>query len=183
MRLGFKSRVGFYKMYELGRAEGLNNHAIFTLHQAAERFYSTLLLVFNDYKPKIHDLEDLSFQARIIDWRFKAIFPTNNEEDDRLFVLLKKGYVDARYQMGYRISEDDLQRITEKVLQLKELVEEVCSNRLRNDKLVDNLQQLCCPCDPIHVLSYSKLKAFLPFAKWADRIPISKGSDIPFQCA
>jgi HEPN domain-containing protein len=32
--------------------------AAFELHQATERFYVTILLVFTDYKPKIHDIEN-----------------------------------------------------------------------------------------------------------------------------
>ena len=28
----------------------------FSLHQATESFYSTILLVFSNYKPKLHDI-------------------------------------------------------------------------------------------------------------------------------
>lgn len=128
----FKEAKGFFKMFEIGKAEGLNNHAIFMLHQAAERFYDTLLLVINDYKPKIHDLDELHYQARIIDSRFKSVFPRGNEEEERLFMLLKKAYIDARYKSGYVISEADIAYLAERVSVLRDLTEEVCLNRLKN---------------------------------------------------
>ncbi|MDD5698463.1 MAG: HEPN domain-containing protein [Victivallaceae bacterium] len=49
--------------------------AAFMLHQAAERFYTTLSLVFTGYKPKLHDLEELDARAQALSDEFKNIFP------------------------------------------------------------------------------------------------------------
>ncbi|CAK6518743.1 hypothetical protein [Rickettsia helvetica] len=38
-------------------------HSAFYLHQATESFYSTILLVFSNYKPKLHNLQKLGSMA------------------------------------------------------------------------------------------------------------------------
>ncbi|WP_269077798.1 HEPN domain-containing protein [Rickettsia felis] len=38
--------------------------AAFMLHQATESFYSTILLVFSRYKPKLHDIKKIRGQSR-----------------------------------------------------------------------------------------------------------------------
>ena len=35
----------------------------FALHQATESLYSTILLVFSNYKPKLHNLQELGSMA------------------------------------------------------------------------------------------------------------------------
>lgn len=74
--------------------------AIFLLHQTVERYFMTILLVHNDYKPRIHELDVLDRDAGIADVRFKTVFPRKTAEE-RLFTLLKKAYIDSRYQLGY----------------------------------------------------------------------------------
>lgn len=39
----------------------------FYLHQATESFYSSMLLVFSNYKPKLHDIEKLGSMAENYD--------------------------------------------------------------------------------------------------------------------
>jgi len=126
----FSDANGFYRVHELSKSEGLLKQSIFNLHQAAERYYMTVLLVYNDYKPKIHDLEELGHAANIIDARFKLVFPRSTPEEDRLFIVLKKAYIDSRYKLGYTVNPADLEYLAGKVLKLKDLVEEVCEKRI-----------------------------------------------------
>nr|WP_293303907.1 hypothetical protein [Allomuricauda sp.] len=44
-------------------AKGILNEAAFMLHQATERYYTTILLVFTDYRPKDHNLETLGIKS------------------------------------------------------------------------------------------------------------------------
>jgi len=104
--------------------------SIFLLHQSVERFFTTVLLVFTDYKPKTHDLEDLNRQAGYADIRFKTVFPNQTDEEKRLFTLLVKAYIDSRYKMGYTIAPEDLQWLATRVQKLKELTEELCKEQI-----------------------------------------------------
>lgn len=104
--------------------------AIFELHQATERYFMTILLVFTDYKPKIHDLEQLNREVCFADARFKAVFPNYTDEERRRFILLVKSYIDSRYKMGYTIAPEDLQWLAGRVQKLKELTEVICKEKI-----------------------------------------------------
>ncbi|WP_293300542.1 hypothetical protein [Allomuricauda sp.] len=53
------------------------------------------------------------------------------EEHKRLFELLKRAYIDARYNMKeYHITKGDLEYLSHKVLQLKQLTEEICQEKI-----------------------------------------------------
>ena len=134
-----KAQLYFDKWFEsacdlLNNAFGhkdLNNVA-FLLHQTSERFYMCMLLVYNDYKPKIHDLEKLDKQACKFDYRFKAIFPRTTPEEERLFILLKKAYIDSRYKLDYNINREDLEYLSERVQKLRELTEIACKEKIES---------------------------------------------------
>ncbi|TRX56044.1 HEPN domain-containing protein, partial [Fulvivirga sp. M361] len=99
------------------------HNAAFLLHQVTERYYTTILLVYTDYRPKEHDLERLDLRVKNCDPRF-AVFPHSTDEEKRLFELLRRAYVDARYKMDeYSISKEELNYLAEKVEQLKGLTE------------------------------------------------------------
>ena len=51
------------------------NKGAFELHQATESFYSTILLVFTGYKPKLHDILQLSQMTRSYNHELFKIFP------------------------------------------------------------------------------------------------------------
>ena len=107
------------------------NKAAFELHQATERYYTTILLVFTDYRPKDHNLETLGIKVEMCDPRF-AVFPQSTDEEKRLFELLKKAYIDARYKMDeYGITKEELQYLSDRVSDLKRLTAEICQEKIR----------------------------------------------------
>ncbi len=108
--------------------------AAFELHQATERFYHTVLLVFTDYKPKIHDLLDLGVRVDRLSSKFKEIFPKKTEEEKRLFELLKRAYIDARYKIGYKITKKELEYLSKRVSRLQSMTEEVCKAKIKTCK-------------------------------------------------
>ena len=55
----FKSAKNFYMFYEVGLKKRHYKEAAFLLHQATERFYTTVLLVFTGYKAKRHNIETI----------------------------------------------------------------------------------------------------------------------------
>ncbi|NIJ52913.1 HEPN domain-containing protein [Dyadobacter arcticus] len=104
--------------------------AAFNLHQATERYYSAILLVFTDYKPKIHDIEKLGNQVQKLHHDFAKVFPKNTPEEKRLFELLQKAYIDSRYNMNYKIEKAELEYLGERVKLLKDLTERICNERI-----------------------------------------------------
>ncbi|MHA4738921.1 HEPN domain-containing protein [Dyadobacter sp. MSC1_007] len=104
--------------------------AAFLLHQATERYYAAILLVFTDYKPKIHDIEILGAQVAKLHPDFGTVFPMTTPEEGRLFVLLKKAYIDARYNKHYKIEKAELEYLGSRVALLKELTERICRERI-----------------------------------------------------
>jgi uncharacterized protein len=106
--------------------------AAFELHQATERFYTCNLLVYTDYKPKLHDLEKLDRQTCKIDCRFKTIFPRTTDEEERLFQLLKKAYIDSRYKLSYKITKEELEYLSQRVEKLRDLTEMACKEKIES---------------------------------------------------
>jgi len=128
----FESAKGFFKQYEHAVSDNDLKIAAFDLHQAAERFYSTILLVFTDYKPKLHDLVDLGVRVDRLSSKFKGIFLEKTEEEKRLFDLLKRAYVDARYKMDYKITKEELEYLAKRVKKLQSATEEVCKAKIKS---------------------------------------------------
>ena len=94
-----------------------------------------VLLVFTDYKPKTHDLEELNHKCCKLDARFKTIFPRQTEEEEKMFTLLKKAYIDSRYKIGYEIKKEELEYLSERVQHLRDITQKVCLSKIENWKL------------------------------------------------
>ena len=64
------------------------------------------------------------------DPRLVGAWPRATRIDRRRFELLKRAYVDARYSESYEIGVDDLAALTQSVERLRDLVEQVCRERI-----------------------------------------------------
>ena len=106
--------------------------AAFELHQATERLYITALLVFTHYKPKEHDIETLGKHVNNLDPRFLPVFPRTTPEEERLFELLKKAYIEARYNPKYKITRKELEYLAERVKKLQRLTKAICKERIES---------------------------------------------------
>ena len=131
----FESANMFFENYEANFAKGAANEkyykiAAFELHQATERYYGAIQLVFTGYKPKTHDIEDLGGLAKACDMEFDKVFPKASKQEHDRFELLRKAYVDARYNMDYKISKEDLEYLSERVQLLRKLTEEICKEKI-----------------------------------------------------
>ena len=132
----FESASVFYEDFKYnfakpGKRRAYLNMAAFMLHQATERYYTTILLVYTDYRPKEHDLERLDLRVKNCDPRF-GVFPQGTKEEKRLFELLRRAYVDARYKMDeYSISKEELDYLADKVEKLKEVTKRLCMDKIR----------------------------------------------------
>ncbi|MBA3069885.1 MAG: HEPN domain-containing protein [Hyphomonas sp.] len=104
-------------------AEGNLRDAAFTFHQAVERAYTCLLLVETNYSPSTHSIKFLRSLAEQIDPDLIAAWPRETKQDRRLFELLKRAYVDARYSEHYAITAEELAWLGERADILRALVE------------------------------------------------------------
>jgi HEPN domain-containing protein/predicted nucleotidyltransferase len=108
--------------------------AAFELHQAVERFYSAILLVFTDHRPKLHDIEELEKRVSRLEPMFLTVFPRTTKEEERLFELLRKAYIEARYNPSYKITHDELAWLAARVKKLQKLTRQACKSRIESFK-------------------------------------------------
>jgi predicted nucleotidyltransferase/HEPN domain-containing protein len=104
--------------------------AAFLTHQATERYYHCVLLVCTFYTPHVHNLGFLRTQAERIDPRLIDVWPRETKADRSRFEKLKEAYVKARYSKHYRITEDELAWLGERVAALGQVVEVICGEHI-----------------------------------------------------
>jgi HEPN domain-containing protein/predicted nucleotidyltransferase len=126
----FRSASEFWRGAGDYAARGLGPHAAFLLHQAAERYFHAALLVFTGYKPKTHNLVDLSVMTAPLHPALEGALPRVLPADEHLFDLLKRAYIEARYSMKYRVTAEELVGIRERVLDLGRRVRVACAEKL-----------------------------------------------------
>ncbi|MCG8333335.1 MAG: HEPN domain-containing protein, partial [Proteobacteria bacterium] len=92
-----------------------------------------ILLVFTGYKPKLHDLDKLNKLVINQHRSFVSIFPQSTEEEKQNFILLKRAYIDSRYDMdNFHISKEQLEWLAERVEKLKELTHKNCQDEIKS---------------------------------------------------
>ena len=110
--------------------KGYTKQAAFDLHQTAEGLYHAVLLVCTFYTPHVHNLGFLRTQAERIDMRLVDAWPRELKADRSRFEKLKEAYVKARYSKHYRITEEELVWLSERVEELGRAVHAICSERI-----------------------------------------------------
>jgi uncharacterized protein len=126
----FTSAGQFYTDFESNAVRGWNSKAAFELHQATERYYAAVLLVLTGYKPNSHDIEALGNQVSALHPDLHEPIPKTLPEDERLFKLLKKAYIEARYSRSYRITAEELAILGERVRALAGRIERTCREKI-----------------------------------------------------
>ncbi|HVY73549.1 MAG TPA: HEPN domain-containing protein [Puia sp.] len=87
----------------------------FMLHQSAEQSLRTLVKLGTGYRSHTHNIDRLIRYAGLAFYQLPDIFPKKTEEGKRIFNLLQSAYIAPRYNETYKISTDDLLRLTKKV--------------------------------------------------------------------
>jgi HEPN domain-containing protein len=122
-----QARDFFYSAEFIKGKQGWNT-ATFFLHQSAEQCYQAILLAFTGYKPTTHNLDKLRRYTNRFSVELAMLFPLDNEEEEDLFRLLSSGYVSARYKEEFIITEREVGILTERIRQLLDIADRVCSN-------------------------------------------------------
>lgn len=116
----------------VARGEKLNEVA-FNLHQATESLYYAVLLVFSGYKPKTHNLWKLRKKTKAYSKELFAVFRAETDkEEENLFDLLKRGYIEARYKSDYQISASELNSLIERVKQMNVIANNICIQKINS---------------------------------------------------
>ena len=126
----FREGCGFLIDCKYPFERGELNKSAFYLHQATESFYNTILLVFSNYKPKLHDIKKLGNRAKNYSSELLQVFPIATPEQKECFKLLKESYVKARYDKNYKITKEQLLYLIERIEKLKEITERICIARI-----------------------------------------------------
>ena len=86
--------------------------------------------MFTGYKRKEHDLRKLHAEAAPLHPDLHAVLPRTTPEDEHLFDLLRRAYIDARYSKSYRITAEELATLGERVRRFAQVVERVCQEKI-----------------------------------------------------
>jgi HEPN domain-containing protein/predicted nucleotidyltransferase len=106
----------------------------FELHQATERMYNAIMLVYTGYKPKTHNLDKLRTFTKEFSKELYEIFPKNTKEEEHLFDLLQKAYIDARYKDEYTINKNEVSTLLERIQTLQQITEAICTKKINSLK-------------------------------------------------
>ncbi len=108
----------------------LQNIAAFLLHQATESAYHTLLLTLTLYVPQTHNIEFLRglCEDRVAD--LIDAWPRDLRRHRRMFQLLKRAYIEARYSEHYEITREELEWLEGCVTDLQTRIATACEARL-----------------------------------------------------
>jgi len=128
----FTNAKNAYRQYQHAMDDRSYMEAAFNLHQAVERFYAAVLLVFTNYKPRIHDLAKLSRMVAGQDPAFLPVFPKATPEEKECFDLLRRAYVEARYNPAYKITKAQLEYLAERVRKLQRLTKRICEAKIES---------------------------------------------------
>src|SRR5260221_13202046 len=129
--LWFPRNIGFMKSARFCLVENELKTGVFNLHQATESLYYALLLVFTGYKPKTHNLWKLRKKTMVYSEELFSVFLAEvDKQEEHLFDLLKRGYVEARYSQDYVITKEELSTLIERVTIMADLVRKICSVKI-----------------------------------------------------
>lgn len=126
----FESADDFLESATEAAGKGKAKLAAFLLHQATERYYHCLFLVRTLYSPKSHNLNRLRDLAEELEPSLKTVWPRETRFEKRCYSLLRDAYIKARYSRAYRITEEELDWIAQRVTLLQSLVRTACESRI-----------------------------------------------------
>lgn len=123
--------IRHFQHFELDYSHPDYRFCAFDLHQVTECLIKTVILVYHLYGHKEHDLEYLLDKSKCHTLELLKVFPRDTAEENRLFDLLRRAYLEARYnKKNFIVTKDDIDALTPKVEQLKQVVEKVCRERI-----------------------------------------------------
>ncbi len=116
---------------KIAQERGTYQMCSFMLHQATENFIKTIPLVYVLYGYKEHDLEFLIEKCKPYTLDLAKVFPRDTDEEERLFKLLQRAYIEARYnKKNFTVTQADIDVLIPRIELLRDIVEKVCRERI-----------------------------------------------------
>lgn len=122
---GLNKAKEFLAGAELFKLREQNKMTAFMLHQSAEQGLRTILKIGTGFHSNTHSIDRLIRYASMVSYQLPDVFPQKTDRDKRLFSLLQKAYIDTRYKEDYKISDPELQSLTERVRWIAEILTDV----------------------------------------------------------
>lgn len=110
--------------------DGIYNPSAFLIHQACEKFYNCLLLVFTNYRPKNHKLNELGGMVKRFSMELVTVFPQNTDFEKECFDLLCRSYIEARYNIDFKITREQLEYLLSRAEILREMTGRLCTQKI-----------------------------------------------------
>lgn len=107
-----------------------NKISAFLLHQTCEKLYNCILMVFTNYRPKNHRIQDLGGQVKRFSMELATVFPQNTENEKVCFDLLCRSYIEARYNKDFTISQEQLEYLISRAGLLKDITRRLCTKKI-----------------------------------------------------
>jgi len=105
-------------------------HASFHFHQACENFFKTILLVFILKFGKEHNLLNLLTATRGYVPELYEVFPLENKEQKRLFDILVRAYIEARYNFKFVVTKEENEVFIPQIEKFAEVTKKACLARI-----------------------------------------------------
>lgn len=120
----------FLELVQICLSKKNNKEAAFLLHQVCEKLYNCILMVFTNYRPKSHRIQDLSGMVKRFSIELAVVFPLNTDIEKLRFDLLCRSYIEARYNKEFRITHEELDYLISRTEILKEVTERLCKGKI-----------------------------------------------------
>lgn len=98
----------------------------FFLHQATEYLLKSIPLVFILYRHKEHELKFLLDMCKKHTLELVDIFPCRTKQEEHVFDLLCRAYVEARYNDNFVVTKEEIDVLIPRIELLMQAVEKVC---------------------------------------------------------
>lgn len=108
------------KMYRMGS---------FLSHQACERFYKVLTRVFINYRAQYHSLDALREDTKKYSNELWNVFSKETKEEKDLFKKLCEAYIRGRYDLSFKVSEEELNWMIDRAKALQDITKRLCRER------------------------------------------------------
>jgi uncharacterized protein len=108
----------------------------FQLHQACERFYNAISLVYTNYRPKSHKLKELAAQVKEYSRELASVFPMNTDFEKRCYDLLCRAYIEARYNKDFVVTKEELAYMLERIEILKSIALRICTEKIASYEIL-----------------------------------------------
>lgn len=110
----------------------------FDCHQACERFYNAITLVFTNYRPKSHKLPTLYARVKEYSRELSIVFPQTTDFETRCYDLLCRAYIEARYNKDFMVTKEELEYMLQRTEVLKDITYRLCNEKIASyDGLIE----------------------------------------------